>query len=190
MEGMINTRLVWSLESQGLLSEKQWDFRKNCSTLDHLVCFETFIRNAFVKKEHVLIIFFDLEKASDSAIGLDQVHYQCLNTPPKFCSVLLKVYNHVWESGCFPPSWHEAVVIPIPKPGKDHLDPSNFRPIALTSCVKQWRGWSTLTSCGPSSRRVFFPRSSEASGRTAVRWIILFVLKHLLEMPSLKKNTS
>ena len=33
--------------------------------LDHLVRFETFIRNAFVKKEHVLTIFFDLEKAYD-----------------------------------------------------------------------------------------------------------------------------
>ena len=54
------------LESQGLLSEKQCGFRKNHSTLDHLVRFETFIRNAFVKKEHVLTIFFDFEKAYDT----------------------------------------------------------------------------------------------------------------------------
>ena len=66
MERMINARLMWSLESQGLLSEKQCGFRKNHSTLDHLVRFETFIRNAFVKKEHVLTIFFDLEKAYDT----------------------------------------------------------------------------------------------------------------------------
>ena len=31
--------------------------------LDHLIRFEMFIRNAFIKKEHVLTIFFDLEKA-------------------------------------------------------------------------------------------------------------------------------
>jgi len=61
MERMINARLMWSLDSQGLLSEKQCGFRKNHSTLDHLVRFETFIRNAFVKKEHVLTIFFDLD---------------------------------------------------------------------------------------------------------------------------------
>ena len=66
MERMINVCLMWSLESQGLLSEKQCGFRKNHSTLDHLVRFETFIRNAFVKKEHVLTIFFDLEKAYDT----------------------------------------------------------------------------------------------------------------------------
>jgi hypothetical protein len=28
-----------------------------------------------------------------------------------------------------------ANVIPIPKPGKDHSEPSNYRPIALSSCV-------------------------------------------------------
>ena len=50
-------------------------------------------------------------------------------------AVLLKVYNHVWESGCFPPSWRDALIVPIPKPGKDHLDPDKFRRTALTSCL-------------------------------------------------------
>ena len=63
---MINACLMWSFESQGLLSEKQCGFRKNHSTVDHLVRFETFIRNAFVKKQHVLTIFFDLGKAYDT----------------------------------------------------------------------------------------------------------------------------
>ena len=77
-----------------------------------------------------------LQRANDSDTGLDQVHYQLLtHLPNSALSVLLKVYNHVWESGCFPPSWREAVVIPIPKPSKDHLDPGNFRPVALTSCL-------------------------------------------------------
>ena len=79
-----------------------------------------------------------LQKANDSATGLDQVHYQLLTHLPNCTrSVLLKVYNQVWESGCFPPSWREAVVIPIPKPGKDHSDPGNFRPLALTSCLRK-----------------------------------------------------
>ena len=60
---MINARLVWFLESNGLLSNIQCGFRQGRNTLDHLVRFETFIRNAFVKKEHVVSIFFDLEKA-------------------------------------------------------------------------------------------------------------------------------
>ena len=63
MERMINAHLMWSLESQGLLSEKQCGFRKNHSMLDHLVHFEMFIKNAFIKNNNLLTIFFDLEKA-------------------------------------------------------------------------------------------------------------------------------
>ena len=66
MERMINKRLVWFLESNNILSNTQCGFRKNRSTIDHLVRLETFIRDAFVNKEHAVSIFFDLEKANDT----------------------------------------------------------------------------------------------------------------------------
>ncbi|WP_419651044.1 RNA-directed DNA polymerase, partial [Thiolapillus sp.] len=66
MERMVNNRLMWILESKGLLASEQCGFRKNRSTADHLVRFDSYIRNAFAKKEHVLAIFFDLEKAYDT----------------------------------------------------------------------------------------------------------------------------
>ena len=44
----------------------QAGFRKNYSTNDHLVRLESFIRDAFIKKEHCVAIFFDLEKAYDT----------------------------------------------------------------------------------------------------------------------------
>jgi hypothetical protein len=34
--------------------------------VDHLVQLETHIREAFVKREHVIAVFFDLEKAYDT----------------------------------------------------------------------------------------------------------------------------
>ena len=40
--------------------------RKNNCTNDHLIRLESFIRDAFVKKEHVVAVFFDLEKAYDT----------------------------------------------------------------------------------------------------------------------------
>ena len=43
--------------------------------------------------------------------------------------------NNIWESGDLPSIWKLATVVPIPKPSKDHTDPINYRPIALTSCV-------------------------------------------------------
>ena len=63
MERVINDRLVWFLESNGL-PNIQCGFRQGRSTLDHLVRFESFIRNGFAKNEHVVSVF-DLEKAYD-----------------------------------------------------------------------------------------------------------------------------
>ena len=77
-----------------------------------------------------------LSRAHDTAEGPDKIHYQLLkHLPPESLSLLLDIYNYIWQSGNFPDCWSEATVIPIPKPGKDHSDPNNYRPIALTSCV-------------------------------------------------------
>ena len=77
-----------------------------------------------------------LKKAHDSAIGPDDIHYQLLKHLPISClKVLLTIFNFVWEVGTFLTLWRQATVIPIPKPGKDHTDPVNYRPIALTSCL-------------------------------------------------------
>ena len=77
-----------------------------------------------------------LQKCSDSAAGLDSIHYQLLtHLPDQALEVLLSVFNYVWVTGAFPPSWREAEIVPIPKPGRDLSNPGNYRPIALTSCV-------------------------------------------------------
>ena len=55
--------MIWYLESNNLLSRYQSGFRAGRSTNDNLVRLETFIHDAFVKKEHVVAAFFDLEKA-------------------------------------------------------------------------------------------------------------------------------
>ena len=66
MERIINKRLVWFLETENLITEFQSGFRKNRSPMDHLVRLETFIREAFLRKEHLTAIFFDIEKAYDT----------------------------------------------------------------------------------------------------------------------------
>ena len=66
LERMINARLVWYLESQNIITNFQSGFRTNRSTNDHLVRLETFIREAFVQKQHLVSVFFDLEKAYDT----------------------------------------------------------------------------------------------------------------------------
>ena len=63
MERMVNDRLVCVLEKNKLIAAVRGGFRKQRGTLDHLVRFETFIREAFIKKERVVSVFFYLESA-------------------------------------------------------------------------------------------------------------------------------
>ena len=63
MEHMANNCLVWLLESGHHLSDFQCGFRRHHSTNDHLVHMETFIRDVFLKKEHIVAVFFNLKKS-------------------------------------------------------------------------------------------------------------------------------
>jgi hypothetical protein len=63
---MVNNRLTWYLESNNILTELQSGFRKGRSTTDQLVRLESFVREAFIRGEHAVAVFFDLEKAYDT----------------------------------------------------------------------------------------------------------------------------
>ena len=66
MEKMINTRLVWYLESKNLLSPHQYGFRKNRSTLDPLLKLSNQIQQGFATGSQTIGVFFDMEKAYDT----------------------------------------------------------------------------------------------------------------------------
>ena len=77
-----------------------------------------------------------LKKSNNSSPGPDQIHYEILrHLPIETLHILLDIINETWKSDTFPESWREALIISIPKPGKDHFNPLNYRPIALTSCI-------------------------------------------------------
>lgn len=77
-----------------------------------------------------------LSSAGDTSPGPDRIHYLMLkNLPEDAQSYLLSFYNRLWATKYFPEEWQISTVIPIPKPGKDHSSPENYRPIALTSCL-------------------------------------------------------
>ena len=59
---MINTILTRFLESNTRISQFQFGFRSDCNTTDNLVRLETFICDAFIKKEHVVAMFFIWKK--------------------------------------------------------------------------------------------------------------------------------
>ena len=63
---MVNERLVWYLEKNGLLAKQQCGYRANRSTVDHLIRLETFICDSFIQNQHLVAVFFDLQKAYDT----------------------------------------------------------------------------------------------------------------------------
>ena len=77
-----------------------------------------------------------LRRYHETSAGPDEIHYQLLkHLPDASLSLLLNILNKIWISDNFHSDWREAIVIPIPKPGKDPTNPPNYRPIALTTYI-------------------------------------------------------
>ena len=76
-------------------------------------------------------------KSHNTAVGPDVIHYEFLKQLPS-CSLdfLLQSFYAVWVSGKFPNSWEQPTIIPIPKPGEDNTDPSNYQSLLLVAFVK------------------------------------------------------
>ena len=67
LERTVNDRLVWFLEKNNLIVDVQSGFLHQRGTINQLVRFETFVREAFINK-HVVSVFFDLESAYDTTL--------------------------------------------------------------------------------------------------------------------------
>ena len=77
-----------------------------------------------------------LNKSNKTAASPNGLYYQFLTHLPQDClKILLQLFNIIWLSGKIPSSWKEAIVVPIPRPNRDLSDPTNYRPITLTSCL-------------------------------------------------------
>ena len=65
---MINKRLTWFLEFNNHISRFQSGFRsgRSATVTDNLVRLGAFVRDAFVKREHVVAVFFGLESTCDT----------------------------------------------------------------------------------------------------------------------------
>ena len=63
LERMLNKGLTWLLESNNHISWFHSGFRSDSSTTGNLASLETFICDAFIKKEHVVAVFFRFGKS-------------------------------------------------------------------------------------------------------------------------------
>jgi ribonuclease HI len=77
-----------------------------------------------------------LARCRNTSPGVDSIHYEMLrHMHPSSTVFMIALFNRIWEQGYMPASWHESIIIPILKPSRDGSDPSNYRPISLTSCL-------------------------------------------------------
>lgn len=79
---------------------------------------------------------YALSKTSESSPGIDKISYSMIkHCHPTMLTFILSVFNRIFTEHQFPTAWKTALIVPIPKPGKDPKEPSSYRPISLTSCL-------------------------------------------------------
>ena len=115
-----------------------------------------------------------LRSAANMAPGADRVEYAHLKRIDPSAKILAPMFNTCLRAHNVPDLWKKAVTVLIHKKG-DPADISNFRPIALMSCIykllmgivakRLTRGQLMLESC-PRNRSVPGPRRVAMSTRT------------------------
>ena len=75
-----------------------------------------------------------LRSLANSAPGKDRLEYRHLRVLDPKCEVLAKIFARCFAAKDVPQQWKTATTILIHKKGLT-IDPSNFRPIALMSCL-------------------------------------------------------
>lgn len=77
-----------------------------------------------------------IENSSNTSPGPDTIPNIFLKKlPKKAYNTILEIFNIIWTEKVFPDIWRQAIVVPIPKPGKPKFDKGSYRPISLTCCL-------------------------------------------------------
>lgn len=93
-EHLIKVRLEWFIESNQLLSESQFGFRKGKSTHDSIGIFVTDIRIAFSKNHSVVAAFLDINAAYDNVIlSILKNKLQALNVPIMLSNFIINMLS-------------------------------------------------------------------------------------------------
>ena len=80
-----------------------------------------------------------LRKYHNTTPWPDEIPYKFLKQLPKILlQYLLQIFD-IWHRGNIPNSWKQATI--IPKSAKDITNPTNYRPIPLTSCICKTLEW-------------------------------------------------
>ena len=72
----------------------------------------------------------------NSTMGYDNIHNKMIKMLPiQFINLLFITLNNLWIRGTFPEIFKHSILLPLPKPYKDHTQITSHRPISLLSCI-------------------------------------------------------
>lgn len=132
---------IWRAHFENLFKEiPPHELHSNYKTIrEKLISFENTIKDSQNPLDFP-ITEFELEckikhlKANKSC-GPDNIRGEMIkNSTPELQRAILKLFNTILTSGCYPDIWSKGYITPIHKNG-DKLDPNNFRGICVNSSL-------------------------------------------------------
>ena len=108
-----------------LTDDMPWEEQYKTKNMDHL-------------NDHAKMWNIQLYKKCKpgKSIRPDKIHNKMIITGAKpLINELVMLFNKRLNEGYYPKSWNYSNIHPIPKPKKLYSIPSNYRPIAVSSCL-------------------------------------------------------
>lgn len=119
--------------TQGLISPIERKVRAYKDNLNTTVDYDVPDRSLITTTEIKDII---RRLKNSKAPGIDGITNVLIKKlPERALKVLENIFNWCLKNGYFPNRFKTAKIKAIPKPGKDHRNPVNYRPISLLSCI-------------------------------------------------------
>lgn len=77
-----------------------------------------------------------VKETKNTAAGKDGIRAIMIQVFPDIAfTILLHLFNVIWNSAIFPKQWLHCIQLPILKPGKDPTSTTSYRPISLTPVI-------------------------------------------------------
>ena len=107
------------------------ELRKN----EPIICFSHL--NAQIDEEELKKGLKSLK--NNKSTGPDEIlNEQIKATFPIMKNIYLKLFNTIFDTGCFPEIWAEGLIVPIYKKKGSKNNPNNYRGITLISCLAKF----------------------------------------------------
>ena len=108
---------------------------KGLTNNEAIICFNHL--NAQIEEEELKKGLKSLK--NNKSTGPDEIlNEQIKATFPIMKNIYIKLFNIILDTGCFPETWAEGLIVPIYKKKGSKNNPNNYRGITLISCLAKF----------------------------------------------------